>query len=481
MKHLLAAAAGLLAAAPLCAQDIKPAIEARLRYEHVDQDGLPRPADAVTLRVRPSLTAEHGRWSALVEGEAVVALVDRYNDGLNSRGGYPTIVDPENLELNRAQLRYAAPGTAATLGRQRVALADERFVGTAPWRQSEQTFDAARVQLGKEAGLRLDLSYARAVWTVYGRNGEGARPTSIGGDNLFALASIGGPRMTLSGFAYLVDQNAAPVQGFRLSSQTYGARVAGKLPVGADLSLSYAATLARQSDHHRNPNDYAATYWLAEATLTRGGWSLGGGREVLGADDGTPLTSVQAPLSSAFKFNGWAGKFTTTPPDGLRDLYATLGHGWKAAGPFDAIALSAAWHRFDSDRLVRPYGEELDLLATVKRGRTLVSARWAHYRADGFATDTDKLWLQVDWSRLSCDRNRVRRVNHKAGSPCQSGRMALTLRHWLILALIPVGLYLALFDPVTLDPTRVGWLIRGTDNGENALGLHAFLNDPAGG
>ena len=59
--------------------------------------------------------------------------------------------------------------------------------------------------------------------------------------------------------------------------------------------------------------------------------------------------------------------------------------------------------------------------------------------------------------------------------------MALSLRHWLILALIPVGLYLALFDPVTLDPRAVGWLIRGTDNGENALGLHAFLRDPAGG
>lgn len=59
--------------------------------------------------------------------------------------------------------------------------------------------------------------------------------------------------------------------------------------------------------------------------------------------------------------------------------------------------------------------------------------------------------------------------------------MALSLRHWLILALVPIGLYLALFDPLTLDPRSIGWLIRGTDNGENALGLHAFLNDPARG
>ena len=43
------------------------------------------------------------------------------------------------------------------------------------------------------------------------------------------------------------------------------------------------------------------------------------------------------------------------------------------------------------------YGDEWDLLASVKRGRTLFSLRYADYRADRFATDTRKLWLQADW------------------------------------------------------------------------------------
>ncbi|MBO9714414.1 DUF6311 domain-containing protein [Sphingomonas sp.] len=51
----------------------------------------------------------------------------------------------------------------------------------------------------------------------------------------------------------------------------------------------------------------------------------------------------------------------------------------------------------------------------------------------------------------------------------------------LPLLLLPLALFLALFHPATLDPSNAGWLIRGTDNGENALGTHAWLHDPAPG
>lgn len=49
------------------------------------------------------------------------------------------------------------------------------------------------------------------------------------------------------------------------------------------------------------------------------------------------------------------------------------------------------------------------------------------------------------------------------------------------LILLPVALFLALFHPAILDIGNAGWLIRGTDNGENALGMHAWLHDPAPG
>lgn len=51
----------------------------------------------------------------------------------------------------------------------------------------------------------------------------------------------------------------------------------------------------------------------------------------------------------------------------------------------------------------------------------------------------------------------------------------------LPLLLLPLALFLALFHPATLDIGNAGWLIRGSDNGENALGMHAWLHDPAPG
>lgn len=401
MRRALLCATGLLAAGAARAQEVKltPSADVRLRYEHVGQDGLPRDADAVTLRVRPGLAASWKGWSALVEAEGVVALADGYNDGTNGKIRYPLVVDPENVELNRAQLRYAGQdGLAVTAGRQRLNFADDRFVGNAPWRQSEQTFDAVRLQYGKALGPSLDLAYGWDVRTINGRNGTGTRPASIGGDNVFAVLGYGTRAGTLSGFAYLVDQDDAALQGFRLSSRTWGLRFAGRQVLAKHVSLGYVASWARQSDWRRNPNRYAADYWLGELNLSAKALSLTTGYEVLGAGTGAALTSVQTPLASYFKFNGWAGKFGTTPPGGLRDLYATLGYGWKQVGPLDAINLGATWHRFGSDRLGQHYGDELDLIAGVKRGHYALSARYAHYRADRFATDTDKFWLQLDWS-----------------------------------------------------------------------------------
>lgn len=400
MKTWPLAAMALVASSAAVAQTIRlsPLADARLRWEDVDQADIPRNADAVTARVRAGLTADAGPLQALVETEATLAVVARYNNGTNGLTRYPLIADPQNIELNRIQLRYRAHGLTATAGRQLVELADQRFVGSSNFRQNQQTFDAARIQWGDPKRLFADVTYAWSDRTVNGIDGRGARPQAISGDNIFALAGVRTPAGTLTGFAYLVDQDEFGVQGFRLSSQTYGLRLTGSVPLGPRAGLAYVASWARQSDWHRNPNDYAAGYWLAEATATAGPLSVTAGQEVLGADDGRALTSVQTPLASLFKFQGWANKFTTTPANGVRDLYGTVGLAWKKPGPLDAAGLSATYHRFRSDRLDQHYGSEWDLLASVKRGHTSLSARYARYRAAAFATNTDKFWLEADWA-----------------------------------------------------------------------------------
>ncbi|MET4898593.1 alginate export family protein [Sphingomonadaceae bacterium jetA1] len=386
-----------LVATPAAAQTVTPLAEARLRYEQVDQDGLPRNADALTTRVRAGVAIAEGRWSALAEAQGNLAMVGDYFDGLHPYATRPLVADPQSIGLYRAQIQYKAPGVTLTAGRQRIALDDERFVGAAAIRNNGQTFDAVRAELVPTRGLKVDVTYARAVHTIWGIDGTGVRPGVIDGDNVFANLGYTTPLGTLTGFAYLVDQDAAAVQNYRLSSQTYGVRFAGTRTLG-QARLSYQASWARQSDWHRNPNDYAAGYWLADAAIDLAGPRLGAGYEVFGASDGRALTSFQTPLATAFKFNGWAEKFTPKPADGLRDLYASAGWGWKTLGRAKGVSVQAIWHRFESDRLTRHYGNELDLLTQATLGRTTASIRYADYRADRFATSTRKMWLQLDWT-----------------------------------------------------------------------------------
>ncbi|MES2175383.1 MAG: hypothetical protein V4523_15740 [Pseudomonadota bacterium] len=405
MKNIIISAAvlavsGTAMSAPVRAQEftLKPVAEARLRYEQVDQDGLAKEADALTIRARAGLIATSGALSASVVGQGTLALIDRYYDGVNSAATRPIVADPENIALYIAQLQYKTKAVTLTGGRQKILLDDERFVGNVAFRDNAQTFDAVRAEVTPAKGLKLDVSYAWSVRTIWGFQGKGARQQAVRGDNILANLSYATPVGTLTGFAYLVDQDEAAMQGFRMSSQTHGVRLAGGRSLSKVAKLSYQFSYARQSDYHRNPNDYSADYWLADATLDVRGWKLNAGYEVLGASSGAALTSFQTPLGTNFKFQGWADKFLITPANGVRDLYVGGGYGWKQIGPMTGVALAATWHRFDSDRLDLHYGNEWNLIASAKVKKTALSVRYAHYDAKAMATDTDKLWLQADWA-----------------------------------------------------------------------------------
>ena len=398
MRLILFIAAAVVAV-PAAAQQVKPVADVRLRWENVDQDGFASNANAMTLRGRAGAEFTSGDWSLFAEGEGTAALSERYDSGLNAKTAYPIVADPENIELNRLQLQYrGVKKTVITVGRQRINLEDQRFVGSSGWRQNEQTFDGVRLEYGDARGLKADITYSWSVRTIWGIDGQDARQQAIGGNNVFATVSHPTPLGTLSGFAFVVDQDEAQVQGFRLSSQTYGIRLAGGRQLAKGAKVNYALSYASQSDHHRNPNDHRADYWLADVGIEVGAAKLGLGHERLGADDGLPLTSFQTPLATLHKFQGWADKFLTTPPNGIRDWYGSVGYGWKKTAGLDAINAALVYHRFNSDRLGMRYGDEWDAMVSAKKGRWTATAKLAAYKADSFATDTRKFWFQLEWS-----------------------------------------------------------------------------------
>jgi hypothetical protein len=285
-----------------------------------------------------------------------------------------------------------------TLGRQRINLDDQRFVGSVGFRANEQTFDAARIEFTGIKNVKADVTYSWSQRTIWGVDGFGARQQAVEGDNVFVNLSYKHKRGTLTGFAYLVDQDEAAISGFRMSSQTFGARFAGAAPLSKAAKLTYAASYARQSDYHRNPNNYAADYILGELGVEAKGFKLQGGYELLGADKGAALTSFQTPYATLHKFNGWTDRFLVTPPNGLKDVYGVFGYTKPKLLGFDSIAFSANYHDFKSDRLSQNYGDEIGVQLLAKRKKYTFTLKYADYNAKAFATDTRKFWASVEWA-----------------------------------------------------------------------------------
>lgn len=148
----------------------KPIVNARLRFESVDQDGLARQAEALTMRTRLGFeTGAAWHTSLLAEGDFTWPLLGDYNDTIDGDLAYPIVADPENHGLNRLQLTNTSLArTTITLGRQRILLDDQRFVGNVGWRQHEQTFDSVRIVNTAVANLTLDLAYLNQVNRVFG-------------------------------------------------------------------------------------------------------------------------------------------------------------------------------------------------------------------------------------------------------------------------------------------------------------------------
>lgn len=374
--------------------EIKPILDARLRYEAVDQETLD--ADAVTFRLRAGAEARLGKFSLLAEGEGTLAPVNDYNAfpfplaDKQRRTQFAVVSDPQNIELNRLQLQYKSKDFGVTLGRQRINLDDQRWVGSVGWRQNEQTFDAIRGE-AKLGPVAADVTYAISQRTIFG---EDAGPrTAIDGDFLFAgLSSKLGP---IQGklFTYLIDYD----ETFALpnSSQTYGGFLSSAIPLGKAMKLNLRASYARQSDYAGNPFDYAADYWSFEAGTKVAGFNVAGGWEQLGSDNGR---AVQTPLATLHKFNGWADVFLTTPPAGVEDSYVSIGRTFDGVKMLPGLNANVVFHQFDSAQGNVEYGTEWDASAGFKIGKVGLLLKYADYDAKDFGVDTRKLWLQAEWA-----------------------------------------------------------------------------------
>ncbi len=378
-------------AACACAQAANPlAIEwnLRARHEHVEDAAFARDADATTLRLRLGLRAEFGHgWSASIEGEGIADSGDRHNNGANGRTAYPAVIDPDGAELNQAWVGWKHARFGATLGRQRLVFDNQRWVGDVGWRQNEQTFDAAALDFKPNDDWALRYVWADKVHRISGDDARDplARERDLS-THLFNVAYKRG-KQQWTGYAYLHDDRDVTAA----STATFGLRWTGSHAAEA-LTWGWTAEYARQREHAGNPRDVSHAYWLLEPTLQAKGVTYRVGWEHLGGDGAHAL---QTPLATLHAFNGWADKFLVTPAGGIEDLY--IGAGGKA-GKF---TWAATYHDYRPDTAfagIDRYGRELDLSLSRPLWQDWTGLlKFADYRADDFARDTRKVWLQVEY------------------------------------------------------------------------------------
>ncbi len=381
-------------------QDLASAMKAgtanasmRYRYEFVDQDNASldnQKANASTARLRLSYrSGEIQGWSLFGEFEYIGHwLVTDFNAGggttPDKQGVYPVVADPKGAEINQVYLDYSASDDwKLRLGRQRINLDNERFVGGVGWRQNEQTFDGLTLFLNSIPKTALSYSYINRVRRIFGES------SPVGTDRadvhlLNAKVNID-DNWSLVPYVYYLDyKNPGRAAN---SSATVGARFSGSIPAGEG-KLAIITEFARQSDVAGNPNSYNANYVYADlAWVLSNGLSLGLAIESLGSDNGQ--FSFRTPIATLHAFQGWADRFLLTPAAGINDVYATV--KFKAAG----WNLKGVYHDFSAESGGGSYGSELDFAAAHKMTDNYsILLKAAFFQSDSAAfDDTTKLWL----------------------------------------------------------------------------------------
>jgi hypothetical protein len=362
----------------------------RLRHENIDDAGFTRNADATTARLRAGLRLlPADGWTILLEGEGV-AGTGGYNSGANGKTLYPQVIDPTGAELNQAWVGWKNAQGGITVGRQRIVLDNQRWVGNVGWRQNEQTFDALGAQWKPSKDLTFNYYWLNKVHRAASDKALNklARERRLDSHLLNLAWKRGSQQMT--GYAYLHDDRDVA----SASSATYGLRWAGSLAKDGQ-GFGWAAEYASQTDHARNPAHFRVKYWLLETSWTQGKTTFRGGWEHLGSNS---TQAVQTPLATLHAFNGWDDQFPVTPAKGLEDRYLGAGGKFGSGKLAGKLAWAVTWHDYRSDVGNLRYGHEWNAsLGFPLPGGLNGLVKVADYRANAFSKDNTKLWLQVEW------------------------------------------------------------------------------------
>ncbi len=381
-------------------KEIDLLVRPRWEYVNIKNDGKSA-ANAGTVRAQLGFKLSSSSLVFYEENTWVVSFYDHYEP---ESSGYEFVADEPRFRITQLWGMYKGKLGSAVydvkLGRQVINIDNQRFVGAVDWRQTPQTFDAARADVKANLPLkpRLMLAY------ICDRQGVLSTLTTyrICGNAALSYSFLGHLELSLP----LNTKGAIYGYHFRWFADAYGANLHGNVPVKNIFGLNYWLEYAHEVVHNKVSNIWGTANYFHI--------NVGGS---LKTAYGKPFANIGyerfgkyfvTPLATLHKFNGWADVFLkyTAASDtyGLNDYYFTLGVINNRYGKFMGV-----FHHFTATKDFpgggNKFGNEIDLLYTKNILKNLnLTLKLADYNASGDAKnagigdkDTTKAWIMLTY------------------------------------------------------------------------------------
>ena len=300
-----------------------------------------------SLRLRLTIDSQWTDYvsSLLAVDHVTTALESQFSNG-KRENGKPSVPDVEGLDLNQLALRFSVADGKVSLGRERIELDDQRFVGGNSFWQNEQTFDGLNVSYNLFSATKVFYAYINNVNRIFGDQStpdlspiegiDAPRPLNYLGDHehqthLFHVNTQDWDYQELSVFYYDIDNKDA----VRSSNRTFGFRHRYERRFGAFVP-SVISSLAWQTRPEIEDSE-TAPYYLLDAGLGYKSFTASARYERLGTEDSSGFAT---PLSAAHDFHGWIDKFINVTRGPLNDT--SLQFMWRKA----PIKIDARYHWF---------------------------------------------------------------------------------------------------------------------------------------
>ncbi|WP_336469710.1 alginate export family protein [Crenothrix polyspora] len=326
------------------------------------------------------------------------------------------MADPQQSELNQLWLSYnGIPDTIIKVGRQRIKLDDDRFIGNVGWRQMETTYDSVLLTHNNQQlfGLVVNAGYIGNVQTFTGTTENIEAPFL---NVNYKMGDYG----NVIGYGYWLDYTEADTKDAagnpsasntsEKSSQTYGLRFAccakplDSIKISDNFGLAYTAEWSYQTDYGHGKTDYEAHRFNVMGGFSAYNVMFQGAVEQLNGSGRNK--HFDTPLGTNHAFQGWADLFLVTPNNGIRDVFGTVMVPFQRG---DLVA-TATYHSYSDDTGQLDYGDEWNFQLVQKFGKHYsLLAKYAYYNGGADAAynkpnstdpapsaDTQKIWLSAN-------------------------------------------------------------------------------------